>query len=269
MTAVSATSEQSLARAADLLPDTPVRPVLEVVQSSDLVLLAVPDDELPGLVSGLGTLGAWDLPRIAVHTSGAHGLDVLQPVVEGGGMALAIHPAFSFTGTREDLERLSGCVYAVTGTSDTLMLAQALVMDLGGEPVVVAEEDRLRYHAALTHGAQHLATLIAQAQQVLRECGFENPSRALRPVVESALEGALERGDRSVTGPVPRGDVGTVKAHLEALRDDPADIAAAYRALSLATTERASRQRQMPRAQVGPMTELLDETRHPSGTDDA
>lgn len=266
--ATSATSEASRARAEELLPQAAVLPVEEVVNGADLVLLAVPDDELAGLVQGLAVRGAWDVPRIVVHTSGAHGLDVLQPVVEGGGMALAIHPAFSFTGSRDDLDRLPGSIFAITGTSETLMLAQALVLDLGGEPVLVPEEDRLRYHAALTHGAQHLITVIAQAQQVLRECGVEDPSRALRPLVDSAVEAALERGDRASAGPVPRGDVGTVRGHLEALRDDPADIAQAYRALARATTERAARRREVPRAQVGPLTDALGDAADPRRPDE-
>lgn len=241
--AASAVSRASRERAETLLPGVPLRDPREVAEASDLVLLTVPDDELAGLVQGLdfpGVIG----PRIVLHTSGAQGIAVLAPVVEAGGVPLAIHPAMTFSGTEADLPRLAGCPFAVTAMPDHRMVADALVLDMGGEPFTLDEADRTQYHAALSHGANHLVTLVAQAAELLRRIDVEDPGRLLRPLLEAALNNALERGDKALTGPVARGDAGTVVGHLAVLDDLGAsgvagDIPPAYRAMALATAQRA------------------------------
>ena len=105
--ACSAISNASLRRAEQRLPDSPVLPVHEVAGRAELLLLAVPDAELPGLVSGLATTGAVRPGTIVVHTSGANGITLLDPLTEQGCIPLAIHPAMTFTGSDEDIARLS------------------------------------------------------------------------------------------------------------------------------------------------------------------
>jgi predicted short-subunit dehydrogenase-like oxidoreductase (DUF2520 family) len=175
-----------------------------------------------------------------VHTAGRYGWKVLHPVVAAGGIPLAIHPAMTFTGTSLDLARLAGCCFAVTAPSPVLPIAQALVVEMGGEPVVVEEDARALYHAALAHGANHLVTLVAQALDALASAGVEQGARVLGPLLSAALDNALGRGDAALTGPVARGDAGTVAGHLAALDDGAAaDVSAAYRALARATADRA------------------------------
>lgn len=259
--AVSAVSEASRERAAALLAGVPVMAPEQVAASADLLLLTVPDDELAPLVAGLdfpGTLG----PRIVLHTSGAQGLGVLAPVVEAGGVPLAIHPAMTFSGTEADLPRLAGCPFAVTVMPDHRMVADALVLDMGGEPFAVDEADRTQYHAALTHGANHLVTLVAQSTELLRRLDVDDPGRLLRPLLEAALDGALERGDRALTGPVARGDAGTLTRHLAALDALAAagvagDIPAAYRAMALATAQRTGARGALTPVQIDAVLDVL------------
>ena len=112
--ACRAISEASRERAAALLPGVPVLDIPEVVRRAELVLLAVPDDALAGLVQGLADVGAWQAGQIVVHTSGRFGTDVLAPARRAGVIPLALHPAMTFTGTSLDLARLVGCSFAVT-----------------------------------------------------------------------------------------------------------------------------------------------------------
>jgi predicted short-subunit dehydrogenase-like oxidoreductase (DUF2520 family) len=124
-----------------------------------------------------------------------------------------------------------------------LPIAQALVVEMGAEPVAIAEADRPLYHAALAHGSNHLVTLVAQASQLLSEVGVEAPERMLGPLLRATLENALASGESALTGPVARGDVGTVAAHAEALREQDlgsrGDILEAYLAMARATALRA------------------------------
>lgn len=215
--AVSASSEESLERADALLPGVPVREVPGVVAAAQLVLLTVPDDELGPLVAGLAKLGAFRGGQLVAHTAGRFGTEVLAPAADAGAIGLALHPAMTFTGTSLDLVRLHEVPWVVTAAAPMLPIAQALVVELGGEPVVLEEGARITYHAALTHGANHLVTLVGQSLRILRELGVEDPAALVRPLLHASLDGVLRAGEASATGPVVRGDAGTVAAHLAAL----------------------------------------------------
>jgi predicted short-subunit dehydrogenase-like oxidoreductase (DUF2520 family) len=241
---VNAVSEASRDRAEALLPDVPVLDVPAVLERAELVLLAVPDDELPGLVQGLADARLWQPGQLVVHTAGRWGTGVLDPARRLGTIPLAVHPAMTFTGMSLDLARLSDCSFGITAPAPVLPIAQALVVEMGAEPVVVAEADRPLYHAALAHGANHLMTLTGQSVQVLRDIGVEHPDRMLGPLLRAALDNALASGESALTGPVARGDTGTVAAHRGAL-DEYAhghqgdDVLLAYLDLARVTARRA------------------------------
>ncbi|MGK5679600.1 Rossmann-like and DUF2520 domain-containing protein [Actinoplanes sp. URMC 104] len=228
--AAAAVSAASRERAARLLPGAAILPADEVARAAEhLLLLAVPDDALAGVVSGLAATGALRPGQKVAHTSGAHGLDVLGDV-EG----MALHPAMTFTGADSDLERLPGIAWGVT-TADRVFAAR-LVADLGGVPEWVAEDARPVYHAALAHGANHLVTLVNEAADLLRAAGIAEPARILSPLLHAALDNALRLGDAALTGPVSRGDAGTVGKHLDRM---PAEAVPAYLALARRTADRA------------------------------
>lgn len=256
---VTAVSDAALERVELLLPGVEVLTTEEVVRRAEVVLVTVPDDVIADVVAGAARLGLWQVGQLVIHTSGVHGLDVLEPARAAGALPLAIHPAMTFTGTSLDLARLSGCPFAVTAPAPYLPIAQALVVEMGGEPFVVAPADRAAYHAALTHGANHLVTLVTQAQRVLAAMGVDNPGRLLAPLVHAALEGALADGEAHLTGPVVRGDVGTIRAHLAALeeiRED--DITAGYRAMCAFTARRAAENGRIPAATAREIIELVE-----------
>jgi len=238
--AASAVSRASLRRAADLLPDAPVLPPDDVVRRADLVLLAVPDDVLPGLVSGLAATGAFRAGQIAVHTCGARGVDVLEPATAVGVLPLALHPAMTFTGRWEDVARLSTACVGVTVADETgWSVGEALVLEMGAEPVRVPPQSRPLYHAALAHGANHLATLVRDAVDALERAGVVPAERLLGPLLEAALDNTLRHGDRALTGPVARGDLDTLRLHLRVLAESAPELLDSYRAQASRTAYRA------------------------------
>ena len=245
VTGVHAVSEASRIRAEALLPDVPVLEVPEILRRSEMVLFAVPDDVLGELVAGLVAAGHVQAGHLLVHTSGRYGVGVMGPVRAAGAIPLAIHPAMTFTGLSLDLARLRDCVFGVTADPVVLPVAQALAVEMGGEPVVIKEADRAVYHAALSHGSNHLVTVTAQAAQLLRQIGMADTERLLRPLLSASLENALADGDGALTGPVARGDVETVRAHRDTLRElvaegMPADVLDTWEALAAATARRAA-----------------------------
>ncbi|WSN15081.1 DUF2520 domain-containing protein [Micromonospora sp. NBC_01699] len=238
--AASGVSAAAKARIDQLLPGATNLPAAEVARSGvDLLVIAVPDDALAAVVSGLAETRALRPAQLVLHTSGAHGLGVLAPAVAVGARPLAVHPAMTFTGTADDLARLPGISYGVTVPTDLRPLAARLVADLGGVPEWVAEGDRALYHASLAHGANHLVTLVNEAMDRLRDAGVAQPEKVLGPLLHAALDNALRLGDAALTGPVVRGDAGTVAKHLDRLAATAPESVAGYLALARRTADRA------------------------------
>lgn len=237
--AAAGESDASRTRIADLLPGVPTMKPTAVARSCDLLLLTVPDDMLRNVVTTLSDAGAIRPGQYVVHTSGRHGLEVLRPAVALGARVVAMHPAMTFTGTAIDLDRLAGCVFGLTAEAAERPLAEALVADLGGSPMWVPEEMRTLYHAGLAHGANHLVTLVTQAMEMLAAAGADDPAGTLRPLLTAALDNALEHGDAALTGPIVRGDVNTVRAHLADIRANAPQTLTSYVVLARSTLDRA------------------------------
>jgi len=188
---VGITSGSDEDRVAGILPGVPVLDAEEVLRRSELVILAVPHDELPGLVSGLSELGAWQPGQLVLHTDPAFGIGVLEPAQRSGAIPLAVHPAISFTGTSMDLRQLQASFAAVTAPAPVLPIAQALAVELGCEPVVIDEEDRAAYAEAISTASEFSRAIIGQSTSLLRGIGVENPGGYLSALVQSTIETAL------------------------------------------------------------------------------
>jgi predicted short-subunit dehydrogenase-like oxidoreductase (DUF2520 family) len=219
------------------------------------LLLTVPDSELAALVNGLAATGSVRRGTIVVHTSGANGVGILAPLAEQGCVPLAIHPAMTFTGSDDDVVRLSETCFGITAADEIgYAIAQSLVLEIGGEPFRVREDARALYHAALAHASNHVVTVVADALDALRAAlsgqellGQELigtapgglAERIVAPLARAALENTLQRGQSALTGPVARGDATAVAGHLAALNEVDSELAQAYCANSLRTAQRA------------------------------
>jgi predicted short-subunit dehydrogenase-like oxidoreductase (DUF2520 family) len=239
VTAAAAVSEQSKQRVRANFPGAELTDPASVLEAADLVLVTVPDDVLPGLVEGLAATAAPYAGRLIAHASGAYGCRVLEAATKAGALPLALHPVMTFTGRADDVDRIKGVSFGVTAPDPLRPAAEALVIEMGGEPVFIAEENRALYHAALAFAANHLVTLVAQSASLLHEAGVDNPGQMLGPLLGAALDNALRFGDAGLTGPVARGDGGTVAAHVAAIAGHAPAALPAYRALARLTADRA------------------------------
>ena len=237
--AVSGESTTSRQRIAAMLPGVPIDKPTAVAKSCDVLLLTVPDDMLGNVVSTLVGAGAIREGQYVVHTSGRHGLAVLEPAAMIGARPVAMHPAMTFTGTTLDLPRLRGCIFGVTVAPTERAVVEEWVGQLGGLPMFVPESKRTLYHASLAHSANHLVTLVAQAMEMLSAAGADDPAATLRPLLTAALDNALAQGDAALTGPIVRGDLNTVRAHLSVIAADSPTTLPSYVALAKATADRA------------------------------
>ena len=190
---ISAISESSRERAEAMLPGVPILDVPILVERSELVILAVPASELSALVAGLASTGAWQPGQLVLHTAAEFGTSVLSPATASGAIPLAIHPAVSFTGTTIDVGQLVGAYFAVTAPGPVLPIGQALVVEMGGEPIVVAETDRAAYAEAIATATSFSSAIVDQATALLASIGIETPGQVLAPLVRSSVENALRR----------------------------------------------------------------------------
>jgi predicted short-subunit dehydrogenase-like oxidoreductase (DUF2520 family) len=258
--AVSTVNQTNRERVGRLLPGTPILPPDRAAAAADVVILAVPDDVLAGLVRGLAAAGAFGPGQLVVHTSGAHGVAPLRPAAERGALTAAVHPAMTFTGADDDAQRLNNgeITFGVTAKEPRARKRAArLVADLGGIPEWIVEADRTLYHAALAHGANHLVTLVNEARDRLRDAGVKNPERVLRPLLQAALENSLTLGDAALTGPVSRGDAGTVAGHLAALAAVAPGSVPPYLALARRSADRAIAAGRLRPVDAEPLIEVL------------
>jgi len=219
-----------------------------LTERCDAIVIAVTDDALAAVAAGLAAALAPGRDPFVCHVSGGSGAAVLAPLAARGALTAAVHPAMTFTGDpAQEVERMAGARFAITAPDGEAMAeARTLVGLLGGVAVAIAEDRRALYHAALSHAANHLVTLLGGASHALRVAGADEPEALLAPLVRAALENSLERGFGALSGPLLRGDGDTIAAHLAALERDCPELLPAYRAMALATLDALDRSVKAP-----------------------
>jgi predicted short-subunit dehydrogenase-like oxidoreductase (DUF2520 family) len=163
----------------------------------------------------------------------------------------------TFAGRPEDVDRLSGAAFGVTSLDELRPVAESLVLEMGGEPVWVPESARALYHASLTIASNHLVTLVNDSLSLLSGAGVAEPARLAAPLLSASLDNVLRLGDGALTGPVSRGDIATVAAHLDTLHRSAPDVLPAYVAMARRTAERALASGRLSSEQAAAVLELL------------
>ncbi|AEH11264.1 MULTISPECIES: Rossmann-like and DUF2520 domain-containing protein [Protofrankia] len=239
--AVHARSAAALERARLRFPTASIGTPASVVEASDVVILTVSDDAIEDVARSVAAAGVLRAGQVVAHASGRHGTDILHPVLAHGAFRAAVHPIMTLSGTDDDAGRLVGAGFGVTADPGAQSVANALVTAVGGRVVPVPERARTAYHAAIVLGANYLATLVTAMLELLAALGVDQPAGAVAPLLEQSLRGAVERGPAALTGPVRRGDAGTVRAHLDALAAHDQAVASVYAALAALTVDQLER----------------------------
>lgn len=218
----------------------PMHDLVDAAERADLLLLAVPDHAIEPVVADLARADALGEHHRVVHVAGARGVDPLRTAARAGAQVAACHPAMTVPTGSVDPDVLVGVAWAVTTRSpEGNRWAFAFVRDLGGDPVAVPADRRALYHAGLTVGSNALAAAVATARQLLLAAGVADPAAFLTPLARTSMENIIDHGAAALTGPVVRGDGGTLETHLDAIDADVPMLGATYRHLMRATLEAA------------------------------
>lgn len=279
LTGFASGSAASRGRGADLFHRAATESVEQLVATAladgaDLLLLAVPDGVLPTVAAQVGRAlaDARNEPTggrraaigrlVVAHTSGASSIDVLAPCRRAGAAILGFHPLQTFSDPLSGIERLRGCAVAVT-TDDPRAAAFAAVVAgaVGARPFVLADEHRALYHAAAVVASNYLVTLASVAESLFERAGL--PAGGALPAFLPLMRGALHNMEAqgtvaALTGPLSRGDVGTVAAHLEALAREAPETVDFYRALGHATLPLLRARADVPIATIDRLDDLLE-----------
>lgn len=184
-------SPEAIERVETLLPELPIAGMAAVAEDADLVLLAVPNSDVEIVCDGLTDLGLFGPKKLVAHISPLRGYGVLASAAQLGAVPIALHPVMHFTGTSMDLLVLKNSTIAVSAPEMLLPIAQALAIELGGEPLVVQEHQRAAYAEAFEVASSFSSLVVQQAVGILEEAGVESPAKLIGPVVRSAVDKAL------------------------------------------------------------------------------
>ena len=179
-----------------LLPSAKKLPDEKIIEVAELVLLAVPATEIAATVTRFSD--SWRAGQLVVHLAAQFDHDILHEAVARGAIPLAIHPAMRFTGTSLDLNRMKESFFAVSAPVVALPIAQALVIEMGAEPIVIDSKARASYAEAIEVASNFSAMIVNQAIGLLEQAGVENPALVIAPVIESAVDQALSKGHRQI-----------------------------------------------------------------------
>ncbi len=206
--------------------------------SAELILLTVPDDRIAAVASQLQRIvNPEPGTTVLMHFSGVHAASVMsQP--KGAMLLFSVHPLLPFADRQQAYERLECAPYFGEGDLAAYPVAKTLCSTLGGKLQFLCPEMKHLYHAAACLASNYLVTLIAEASSLLEECGIERAQgeTALLPLLEATLHNVATSGTKKgLTGPIVRGDVGTLTAHLQALENSPTGLLDLYRLLGSKT----------------------------------
>jgi len=205
-----------------------VGPVPPWLGEAGVVVLAVPDDALPGCAAELARAGGPAAGAAVLHLSGALASDVLAPLAARGAATGSMHPLVAFGPDPAAAARqLAGAAFALEGELAAVGVADAIVRRIGGTPVTLPPELKPRYHAGAVFASNYLVGLVAAAARLLESTGMgaETALGALLPLVRATVANVEAVGPAAaLTGPIARGDAATVRRHLMALSHADADL---------------------------------------------
>ena len=231
--AVASRRFESAQRLAAAIPGCMAYPETQAVaNAADLVFITTRDDAIAEVARSV----RWVSGQMVVHTSGATTISALASAKEAGALVGSFHPLQTFADADQALASLPGTTFVLEGEGQALECLKKIAEDLGGRYLTIRSEDKTLYHAAAVMASNYTVTLMHMAVDMWRAFGVE-PSvalQALLPLLRGTVRNLEVVGlPRCLTGPVARGDVTTVQAHLETLAKRAPELLPAYRELAL------------------------------------
>jgi predicted short-subunit dehydrogenase-like oxidoreductase (DUF2520 family) len=205
-----------------------------VADAAELVFITTPDDAISRVAAQI----KWHSGQGVVHCSGADSVDILETARQAGAQVGGFHPLQTFASVDYAIENLPGSTFALEGEESLMDTLRELAVALDGHWVRLEAKDKVLYHTAAVIACNYMVTLVKLAADLWRGFGVSVPeaTRALLPLLRGTVDNIDKVGlPNCLTGPIARGDVGTVRKHLSALEKDAPSLLAVYRELGIQT----------------------------------
>ena len=246
------TPERAVAAAAFVGARTGTADLKEAAKEAELVLICVPDDAIREVSAHLRPRGG----AVVAHVSGVHSADILKPHRKRG----AVHSMVSFADPERAAREFAGTFCAVDGVAEAVSVLEEVVRSIGGIPLKVRSDRKALYHAGAVFASNYVVTAFGAALRLLRKAGVprEEAQRALSALTAGTAKNLESVGvPDALTGPIERGDVGTLRAHVEAISTWAPDLAGTYSELARTTVEIAFKKGSFDRATAGKLNGVL------------
>lgn len=248
--------EASAKEAASFTDTTAYKDRRDLVYASDIIVITVPDKEIEKVWDDIKNLPLEG--KLICHCSGAMTSKVFSGVTEAHAFCYSIHPMYAISSKQDSYKELNKALFTVEGDAEWAEKICSFIKSLGNECIVISSQDKIKYHGAAVFVSNLVTGLFASGKKLLMECGFDDTlaQQALVPLFLGNAANVAKRGPvESLTGPIERNDMETVKKHLRVLSQEEKDI---YRALSKAVADVAAAKH--PETDYSDMRMFLDET---------
>ena len=206
----------------------------QVADTARLIFVTTPDD----VIARVAEQVQWRSGQYVVHCSGAHSVDILDPARRVGAVVGSFHPLQTFASIEQAIKNIPGSMFGIEAEEPLLTMLKEMAEALKGEWVVLRAEEKVLYHAAAVFACNYLVTLVKLATDLWQTFGVpqRQATRALLPLLQGTLNNIGNVGlPNCLTGPIARGDVGTIRRHLEALRKVAPSVVKTYKEMGLQT----------------------------------
>jgi predicted short-subunit dehydrogenase-like oxidoreductase (DUF2520 family) len=206
----------------------------DVADNAELIFITTPDDAIAPVASQV----KWHSGQSVVHCSGADSTDILQPAKESGAQVGVFHPLQTFASAKQAIENIPGSTFALEAGEPLLKTFKEMVTAIGGHWVELKAGDKVLYHAAAVIACNYMITLLKLATDLWQTFNVppQKATEALLPLLRGTIHNIETVGiPQCLTGPIARGDVGTIRKHLDALGHKAPHLVSTYRELGLQT----------------------------------
>ncbi len=238
--AIASRSDESIKRGVEYTRAKPFRSFSKAATMAECIIISTSDDAIASVCEKITKDGAVSPGKKVIHMSGAGGLDLLESAQKSGAYVASIHPIQSFADVTGAIENIPGTTFGITAREEIKEWSVQIVKDLGGVPFFVSDEDKPLYHAAACMASNYLVTLMNMVVEVYQSLGLtrDEAMKAFWPLVRGTIKNIENQGTvQSLTGPISRGDIGTVEKHLQAFQTKLPEFLNLYRELGVFTVD--------------------------------
>lgn len=232
----------SAVKAASYTESTAYDNLPEIVQEAELIGITTPDDIIIKIVNQLIGLKSNLTDKIIFHTSGVHSSEILKPLQAKGATILSIHPMLSFGEIIKTEEDLNTTFFTIEGQGKRMDQIYNLLNGLNNPWLKISLNDKTAYHLAASIVSNYLVTLLDIGIKIFVDIGFteKKAKELIQPLLRKTLDNVIETGtENALTGPIARGDIGTIEKHMDKISQSYHDILDIYQQLGYKTTDLA------------------------------